>query len=78
MKSWPAEQARPIPGDIDYEQIAGLRRETRQKLAAARPDSIGKAGRVRGITPDGPLDYFHLVRKEPVIIYADSPEHSVV
>lgn len=46
-----ADQARRIPCDIDYERIGGLRRETRQKLAAARPDSIGKAGRVRGITP---------------------------
>jgi tRNA uridine 5-carboxymethylaminomethyl modification enzyme len=45
------DQARPIPGDIDYERIGGLRRETRQKLAAVRPDSIGKAGRISGITP---------------------------
>jgi tRNA uridine 5-carboxymethylaminomethyl modification enzyme len=43
--------ARPIPRDIDYEQIGGLRLETRQKLAAVRPDSIGQAGRVSGITP---------------------------
>jgi tRNA uridine 5-carboxymethylaminomethyl modification enzyme len=43
--------ARPIPRDIDYGQIGGLRRETRQKLAASRPDSIGKASRVSGITP---------------------------
>ena len=45
------DQARRIPRDIDYEQIGGLRRETRQKLAAARPDSIAQAGRVSGITP---------------------------
>lgn len=45
------DHARRIPSDLDYEQIGGLRRETRQKLAAARPDSIGKAGRVSGITP---------------------------
>jgi tRNA uridine 5-carboxymethylaminomethyl modification enzyme len=43
--------ARPIPSDLDYGQIGGLRRETRQKLAATRPDSIGKAARVSGITP---------------------------
>jgi tRNA uridine 5-carboxymethylaminomethyl modification enzyme len=43
--------ARPIPSDIDYEQIGGLRRETRQKLASVRPDSIGRASRVSGITP---------------------------
>jgi tRNA uridine 5-carboxymethylaminomethyl modification enzyme len=45
------DQGRRIPSDIDYDRIGGLRRETRQKLAAARPDSIGKAGRVSGITP---------------------------
>ena len=43
--------SRPIPRDIDYERIGGLRLETRQKLAATRPDSIGKAGRVNGVTP---------------------------
>jgi len=43
--------ARPIPSDIDYDQIRGLRPETRQKLAASRPDSIGQAGRLSGITP---------------------------
>ncbi|HZJ38243.1 MAG TPA: tRNA uridine-5-carboxymethylaminomethyl(34) synthesis enzyme MnmG [Chthoniobacterales bacterium] len=40
-----------IPKDIDYSLIGGLRLETRQKLAAIRPDSIGKAIRVSGITP---------------------------
>lgn len=42
---------RPIPKDFDYAQIGGLRVETRLKLAAAKPDSIGKAGRVSGVTP---------------------------
>jgi tRNA uridine 5-carboxymethylaminomethyl modification enzyme len=50
-KKLAGDQARPIPSDIDYDRIGGLRRETRQKLAAARPDSIGQAGRVSGITP---------------------------
>jgi len=45
------DQGRRIPSDLDYEQIGGLRRETRQKLAAVRPDSIAQAGRVSGITP---------------------------
>jgi len=44
-------RARPIPPDIDYEKIAGLRRESRQKLAATRPPSIGQAERLRGVTP---------------------------
>jgi tRNA uridine 5-carboxymethylaminomethyl modification enzyme len=50
-KKLAGDQARPIPSDMDYDRIGGLRRETRQKLATARPDSIGEASRVRGITP---------------------------
>ena len=44
-------RAKPIPTDIDYEKIEGLRRESRQKLAAARPLSIGHAEQLRGVTP---------------------------
>lgn len=44
-------RAKPIPSDIDYQKIVGLRRESRQKLAAARPPSIGHAEQLRGVTP---------------------------
>jgi tRNA uridine 5-carboxymethylaminomethyl modification enzyme len=40
-----------IPDGLDYGKIAGLRAETRQKLAALRPTSLGQAARVSGITP---------------------------
>jgi tRNA uridine 5-carboxymethylaminomethyl modification enzyme len=42
---------RAIPADLDYEKVVGLRRETRQKLSAIRPPSLGHAARVSGITP---------------------------
>jgi tRNA uridine 5-carboxymethylaminomethyl modification enzyme len=42
---------RVIPTDLDYETIGGLRRETRQKLSAIKPSSLGHAARVSGITP---------------------------
>jgi tRNA uridine 5-carboxymethylaminomethyl modification enzyme len=42
---------RVIPADLDYDAITGLRRETRQKLSALRPASLGHATRVSGITP---------------------------
>jgi tRNA uridine 5-carboxymethylaminomethyl modification enzyme len=45
------DQNRAIPTDLDYEKIAGLRRETRQKLSAIKPPSLGHAARVSGITP---------------------------
>ncbi|MEY2562685.1 MAG: tRNA uridine 5-carboxymethylaminomethyl modification enzyme [Verrucomicrobiota bacterium] len=42
---------RSIPTNLDYEKIGGLRRETRQKLSAVRPDTIDDARRISGITP---------------------------
>jgi tRNA uridine 5-carboxymethylaminomethyl modification enzyme len=40
-----------IPDGLDYDNIAGLRSETRQKLANLRPTSLGQAARISGITP---------------------------
>jgi len=40
-----------IPADLDFGKIGGLRFETRQKLSAIRPTSLGQAARVSGITP---------------------------
>jgi tRNA uridine 5-carboxymethylaminomethyl modification enzyme len=45
------DRGRAIPADLDYESIAGLRRETRQKLSVIRPPSLGHAAQVSGITP---------------------------
>ena len=41
----------PIPDGLDFGKITGLRSETRQRLAAIRPTSLGQAARVSGITP---------------------------
>ncbi len=40
-----------LPDGLDYNKIAGLRSETRQKLSSARPTSLGQAARISGITP---------------------------
>ena len=40
-----------LPDDLDYMQVAGLSHEVRQKLSAARPATIGLAGRLPGMTP---------------------------
>jgi tRNA uridine 5-carboxymethylaminomethyl modification enzyme len=44
-------QQQVIPNWLDYDKIPGLRSETRQKLAGARPSSLGQAARIGGITP---------------------------
>jgi tRNA uridine 5-carboxymethylaminomethyl modification enzyme len=43
--------SQPIPDGLDYGKIVGLRSETRQKLTAIRPASLGQAARISGITP---------------------------
>jgi tRNA uridine 5-carboxymethylaminomethyl modification enzyme len=40
-----------IPPDMDYGMVAGLSAEMSERLAAARPPSLGAARRLRGITP---------------------------
>jgi tRNA uridine 5-carboxymethylaminomethyl modification enzyme len=40
-----------LPADLDYRALAGLSHEVRQRLAEARPATLGQAGRVPGVTP---------------------------
>ena len=51
VQEFKREESRRLPEDIDYEAIAGLRLEARQKLQQIRPVSIGQAGRISGVSP---------------------------
>jgi tRNA uridine 5-carboxymethylaminomethyl modification enzyme len=46
-----ADEAVRIPADIDYSAIPGLSNEMVERLSAARPSTLGAAGRLRGVTP---------------------------
>ena len=41
----------PLPVDFNYTGISGLSAELQQKLMAQRPDNIGRAARIPGMTP---------------------------
>lgn len=40
-----------LPVDFDYQQMQGLSNELKQKLLEAKPENIGRASRIPGITP---------------------------
>lgn len=40
-----------LPSDFDYETIEGLSNEIKQKLVAAKPENLGRAARIPGVTP---------------------------
>ncbi len=44
-------EKRQIPTDIDYDDVKNLRKEARQKLKVVRPESVGQASRISGVSP---------------------------
>ena len=41
----------PLPADVDYASVRGLSVEAQQKLNRHRPETVGQASRISGITP---------------------------
>ena len=44
-------EGRPLPPNMDYQSIQGLRLEARQKLSQIRPLNLGQASRISGVSP---------------------------
>jgi tRNA uridine 5-carboxymethylaminomethyl modification enzyme len=46
-----AMESRPLPASFDYREVRGLSTEVQQKLNWHRPETIGQASRISGVTP---------------------------
>ena len=44
-------ESKKIPVDIDYDKIANLASEARQKLKTIRPETVAQASRISGVNP---------------------------
>jgi tRNA uridine 5-carboxymethylaminomethyl modification enzyme len=51
IRAFRRDEGLSLPRDLDYDAIGSLSTEIRQKLDAARPESLGAAARVSGVTP---------------------------
>ncbi|MDX9706099.1 MAG: tRNA uridine-5-carboxymethylaminomethyl(34) synthesis enzyme MnmG [Azospira sp.] len=45
------QEATPLPDDLDYATVPGLSKEVQQKLVQHKPQTIGQASRIQGVTP---------------------------
>lgn len=51
IESFKKLEKRRLPLEIDYESIEGLRIEARQKLKKMKPETVGQASRISGVSP---------------------------
>lgn len=60
-----AHESMPLPSDMDYSEVHGLSFEVRQRLTKMRPQTLGQASRMQGITPAAiSLLLVHLKRRK--------------
>ena len=58
-------EVKKIPIDIDYDDVYSLRLEAREKLKKVRPESVGQASRISGVSPsDISVLLIHLSKNE--------------
>jgi tRNA uridine 5-carboxymethylaminomethyl modification enzyme len=56
----------PLPAELDYAAVRGLSKEAQQSLARHRPETLGQAARISGVTPAAvALLQVHLRRMNP-------------
>ncbi|MGH6982987.1 MAG: tRNA uridine-5-carboxymethylaminomethyl(34) synthesis enzyme MnmG [Stellaceae bacterium] len=57
------DEALKLPSDLDYDAIGSLSAEIRIKLRASRPETLGAAARVSGVTPAALVALLRHVRR---------------
>ncbi len=51
VKAFRRDESLTLPNDLDYNEVPGFSNEVRAKLAEVRPETLGAASRISGVTP---------------------------
>jgi tRNA uridine 5-carboxymethylaminomethyl modification enzyme len=72
-------EASPLPNEIDYQQVVGLSNEVRAALTAVRPQTLGQAARIPGVTPAAvSLLLIHMKRRRAGVARREAREFRAV
>jgi len=74
LKAFLRDENLGLPPNINYNQVIGLSSEERVLLNATRPESVGQARRVEGMTPNGCIKLLEYVTKRKRIAAAAAAE----
>jgi len=65
IRAFRKDEALTLPESLDYAEIGGLSNEARQKLATSRPQTLGAAARIPGVTPAAVTALLRHVQRPP-------------
>jgi tRNA uridine 5-carboxymethylaminomethyl modification enzyme len=64
IRAFRKEEALQLPSDIDVDAIGSLSTEIKQKLKLVRPETLGAAARIPGMTPAAVISLLRYVKRE--------------
>ncbi|TAL30984.1 MAG: tRNA uridine-5-carboxymethylaminomethyl(34) synthesis enzyme MnmG [Alphaproteobacteria bacterium] len=65
IRAFRRDEALTLPADIDYTQVGSLSNEMRLKLGKHKPDTLGAAARIPGVTPAALVALLRYVKRKP-------------
>lgn len=64
IKAFEEDESLAIPREMDYSRIPSLSTESRTLLEKIRPETVGQARRIQGVTPAACIDLYRFVKRE--------------
>lgn len=66
IKAYRRDEELTLPLDLDYDAVGSLSNEIRQKLKQVKPETLGAASRIPGVTPAAVVALLRFAKRRPV------------